>query len=697
MAEPPVAKRARAHALRASLPYISQRALADILAASRDGPLPVVSRTQLQLSRDEAAMIMTPYGPLHQTIKVPHETPGVAPLIVEIQHPFAMFYHSCRVSKSLSDLVRRVAIAHPPSPLSPWHLILYSDEVTPGNAMAYKNLRRTQAVYWTALEWGCAAIADEEAWFEFTVVKSTTVKTMLGGMSGLTCAAIKTFFAPDGLNFATGGITLLLFNSETITVWITFGIKVADESDLHSIYLCKGASGLKCCLFCSNVFNAKNERGLFEDGVRLLHTTSDVACIVLYTKASLAAIFERLERALTTMHPDDFKELETVLGWSYVKGGVMLDPYVRDIMHPTLFAIYDWMHGLFVNGVFNKTVGAFMRAVSRFGTKYATLYNYASLWNWPRRLKNGVGLDALTGARAKSSWEHASLRVSASEGRSLLPVIGQFARKGLLQHPNPEVQDHARCLVHLLEMYRYFEQAARCNVDVKAFQDAVVVFLTEFRLLYGEDAMIVKFHWLLHFPMFLKRHGSLPNCFCLERKHKVVKKFADNLKPRVDGSATVLRDVTAAHLHSITEADHFCTEPGLMQPTKNCEPNLRERLAVHFVGAASFSTSLSARINEWEVVGVGDVVLYKGDDNIANAGRLAFHVAVSYPGGAVDHISLVEAWSFVDHDHVSSRWRRGDRSNLAIVLTKAIVASVVWSQGSGDIVVLLHPPQLPLP
>ena len=49
----------------------------------------------------------------------------------------------------------------PCSPEDPWNLVFYADEITPGSALKADNLRKIQAVYWSFLEFGGAALAKE--------------------------------------------------------------------------------------------------------------------------------------------------------------------------------------------------------------------------------------------------------------------------------------------------------------------------------------------------------------------------------------------------------------------------------------------------------------------------------------------------------------------------------------------------------
>lgn len=154
-------KLARVQALRDNLPYVSHVALAAVLAEASREPLPTsVGRRQIREARDATTNHPTPYGPVHQVVHL--ETADGEPFACEMQHPFAMLYHSCARSRALSDLMKSVAARRPSTLASPWQLILYTDEVLPGNQLAYKHERKAWIVYWSILQFGMHVLCDEE-------------------------------------------------------------------------------------------------------------------------------------------------------------------------------------------------------------------------------------------------------------------------------------------------------------------------------------------------------------------------------------------------------------------------------------------------------------------------------------------------------------------------------------------------------
>ena len=156
-------KIARIQSLRSRLPYVSQSALSQILRFAAEEPEMMpgsCSRKDIRQARDDAVAELTPYGPLHQTLTLASSTGEATTL--EIQHPFAMLWYACAKSKSFSDLVVRTLASNPGTLTEPWSLVMYADEILPGNQLAYKNARKMWGIYWTMLNFGSAALSDED-------------------------------------------------------------------------------------------------------------------------------------------------------------------------------------------------------------------------------------------------------------------------------------------------------------------------------------------------------------------------------------------------------------------------------------------------------------------------------------------------------------------------------------------------------
>lgn len=141
--------------LRARIPFISHRALAAVLQIAKDETLPRIgSKKVISDSRDTRVSKRTPYGAIHQQIPL-----GSSGKTFEIQHPLAMLHEVCETSVAMSKLVEQLPESSPANPLA---LVFYTDEITPGNALSYKNQRKTWGFYWSIYEFGPAALSIED-------------------------------------------------------------------------------------------------------------------------------------------------------------------------------------------------------------------------------------------------------------------------------------------------------------------------------------------------------------------------------------------------------------------------------------------------------------------------------------------------------------------------------------------------------
>ena len=156
-------KCARVSKMQPTLPFVSGRALSALLTQLspqdlQPGRASDAVRHDLRRERDLLVKTSTPFGPIHQTITA-NTKDGTMP--IEVQHPLAMMHYVSARSSCLADLVADAAASNPPSHARPWHIVMYMDEVLPGNQLAHKAARKGWHWYWSIAELGPAALADE--------------------------------------------------------------------------------------------------------------------------------------------------------------------------------------------------------------------------------------------------------------------------------------------------------------------------------------------------------------------------------------------------------------------------------------------------------------------------------------------------------------------------------------------------------
>jgi len=237
--------------------------------------------------------------------------------------------------------------------------------------------------------------------------------------------------------------------------------------------------------------------------------------------------------------------------------------------------------------------------------------------------------------------------------------MAQYARGGMMRSADLLVRTHAHCFVLLFTIVHLIESSHRQEVDPVSLQSAVDDYLRLHKELYGVESMIIKFHWLHHFSTFLQRWGPLPSCWVLERKHRLPKKFANNVRnTQANYDASVLREVTCHHLGVFRAQPARTFLPGRLSKTK-------------------------ARINIYEIVCVGDVVIFARGGGELGAGSVA-----DFPS---ELTCTICTWTMLEKEACVSRWATHSPTRLAVALDAVKAACVYAGGGGGGVATVLHP------
>ena len=511
---------------------------------------------------------------------------------------------------------------------------------------------------------------------------------LAGGLSGLFVGMLLTFFGQTSHNMEKSGISLTLADGSHHLVFMRLACFVADEAALHYAYCNKGASGLKPCILCANVFHHNLRHEIVErdtTGLAQQHTTHDASKLRFHTPQSVARIVQMLSNSYGTLNKARFAELERRLGWNYTPHGVMWNPITRPLIDPSSTAAYDWMHVVFVSGIFGVNMGQVMWRLKDEGVTYAILHNYIQKFNWPAHVKSG-GIEACSPERAKSSWANVVFKCTASEGLSLAPVFGKFFSDFLHRDPPPSAMGKgiAANFLQLLHVVHLIKKSGSCNVSPRDLQDAIKDYLYGYGKLHGEETMIIKFHLLLHLPAHLKKYGFLPNCFVHERKHKCSKRFANNsVNTDANWESAVLREMTCHHLHALSEDEsRFCLVPALVG-ARSPPAKLLNALN-HQFGPGDYQVASSARLASYERISVGDVVFYGGNEENF-AGKIGMLVTAKVHGDDITAV-LMNGFNHVGKTRKGDEWQTTDM--MQICLLSAIKGTAIWAAVEGRVLTL---------
>ena len=235
-------KRRRVDKLKRAVPYVSASALEAILQNVRDEGLPERFDRKLQRElRNEVIEGDTIYGKSLCTVEVAAVDGGTKS--VSFIHPFAMLSMACKQSAPFAELLYDIVARH-----QRLRLCVYSDEVTPCNAVSHHNFRKSQIIYWSFLEFGAARLCStEELWFTMTAQRSDTVSTYAGGLGTLFKVALTSFFGHGTHTLHRSGVHLETPDGTAFRVFGDLAMILQDGSAHKYAFNMKGDAGIIAC------------------------------------------------------------------------------------------------------------------------------------------------------------------------------------------------------------------------------------------------------------------------------------------------------------------------------------------------------------------------------------------------------------------------------------------------------------------
>ena len=284
----------------------------------------------------------------------------------------------CRDSQKFNHVMKLAA-----GRANPLHLILYVDEVTPGNLLRPDHKRKFHAIYVSFVEIGQSVLCKEEIWLPLALLRSTIASQVRGGMSNCMRLLLRSIFLQPCRAFAVGfpvdleGPTLIR---------VTFGHFIADEAAIKSTWSFKGASGLRPCLRCKNIVSARSNLAHGDDYL-LDITASDPSKFDPTDDQYIWKLFDDLHQRAATSTRRDFEILERACGVTYNEHSLLGDVELRSFFWgPASSTTYDPMHNFLVNGTFNLEVHLLLSCCKQtLDLSFADINQYIeAAWCWPK-------------------------------------------------------------------------------------------------------------------------------------------------------------------------------------------------------------------------------------------------------------------------------------------------------------------------
>ena len=510
-------------------------------------------------------------------------------------------------------------------------LVLFSDEAQTGNVLGARQSRKCNLAFFAFLE--MPALHLDALWLPFAAMLASSVKqagatyvAVLRALLEATRREVEVGFPVD-----VAGEPKLLFIEKVILL--------GDHEGLRSLSGCKGASGFKPCLKCTNVL-AKGKTGpVGYVGI----ACADAARFSPQTDSGLR---ETLRYLKGCRNKKALQESETLLGWS--AAALAVSPLASTELEGWLCldALYfDQMHELWSNGVVAQELGLWYTALLGTGWDLGGLRRLEIGWKATETgaVKKAKNLAATCFADAM--WKPGQdYRGDASACLTALPLCVAFSLEMLLtyaamQRPIDSLRKLYACTSKIL--------AAKADVSqVKGLQARQAEHVRAFVLAYGEESVRPKLHYALHVPAQAARWGRVLDCFVGERKHR---RFKSEYGPRLRHVAQLPRSALLHQLQAELDTISFeeqWTGRLLGNPTQ-C-PLRAESLGLP--SSATFALGVEYH-----------AVAYRRGTYVVLSDSLAVRVA-----GAVE--ALQDLWLIVECLHPSSSaghvpwptWQRGD-------------------------------------
>ena len=411
------AKLQRLENLRRGSPFVSQSALESILDNVRKEGVPNQSSRKLIKKATKAALSEnTSYGPLllgqeaitKEGEKVKFEITNLATYLHLLYAQMGSFH----------QLLNKTHRDQPSSVDDCWSLMLYGDEIVPGNVLG-KAQRKGWSIFCSFLQFPLQALCNEKSWLTLCHVRSSLVNSLEGGIGQVMSIILQSIFVQQ--HFSPGLGVLLSSEAGNVGLFFKLGVFIQDGSSHKYCFSSKGDSGLKYCLLC-NVTASKVSDEEDPESAELSRALK-YNQLRVYSDEEILGTFDRLEQRKAVLSNADFGLWQKAVGVTYNTQMLLLNAELRaaSVLRPATQYCHDYMHGCLSNGTLGVSVFLLFSALP--GDAWALFHKCLECWNFPACLNCKHISDLFNEKSVKKYKKAAKFTCEASELLSLLPVL----------------------------------------------------------------------------------------------------------------------------------------------------------------------------------------------------------------------------------------------------------------------------------
>ena len=669
-------KLAKLQNFKASLPHHSQASLHAMVQEANKTGLPEVSsgkhqrqaRRELLASCDGGAL-----GPLIQSENA-QDAQG-KPVQVSFTNLLTYLVALFARGGSFHQLVKKQHQLHPSSPARPWQMILYLDELIPGNVLGRAE-RKSWAWYASFFEMG-PHLSSTDAWLTLAIVRSNVMSTLEAGVSQVTAMLLKNIFCRP-ISHPQGGL-LLKHHEGDIRLHFTLSSVLADGAAQKQVWGSKGDSGIKFCFLCANI----RASGTTEENMH--ENTRKYDQLVLTTNGQVLESYAQLHARKAICTKANFELWEKATGWTYSPLALMLDDQLKamKLLQPCSQFTHDYMHGV-LQGTGPIALFHFLCAMDTELQVWQFLEGYFKHWTFPKQWKSQHVGTYFSKKKMVSHKNNQKFSCQASELLAIFPVVRHFV--------------HAVCMPRglclpasqaFLAMAAVIDQVHDGNqagvISRNTLLLAIETSIEGFHTAFPAIPLIKKWHWQLHLPDAHARFGKLPGCFANERKHKPIGAMATLLHNLKNFEKNLLEQVLAQEMCTLDTPDLFQDGVFLVNPIKASKKTLQTLSSMLGEAMPHALTSQQASVNH-TACHKGDVVIYQAGSTLGIA-EVQLHLLLN---GVVT--TLVQPWQVKEWFPNQQYALCTIDTDPGFVTTASILTAVICHKGHPEAKVLLPYP-----
>ena len=678
------AKLQKLDAFKRKLPYISASALAAFLGDVKEsGPPELGNRKQIQEATAHA-LKSTAYGPM--VTQAPAKLSDGNTRDILYVNPLSLLAAAVEQGGSYTKLMLGALEEKGCSFEKPFHVLLYADEIVPGNALGHHVSRKVWCFYMSILEFGPLQLQKEQAWLTVMIQRTSIVNTLSAGVSQLYKILLRAIFLNPECQVSNG--LGLKMQDSLKHIFLQFGGILQDGGAHKNTWSVKGDGGTKFCPLCLNLVSSRSNL-VSQDGEAIL--TSDMhfsSNLVLASNSSIWKSIDTLAKKKNELTQHNFKLWEQAAGYNFEPQGLLFDKELREYVKPADHFLHDWMHCLLCNGIVATIMNLLLKDLEVAKLDFYDMFQkYLQFWSLPKSM-NASSLGSLFTAKKKKANKDANtFKASAGEFLGLYPILTYFLQKVLL--PSGTCPKQCMVFVELSNLLDLLQTIPLGKITAKQVEASVDALFKALEVAGWVCFFHAKFHWLVHFAGHLSNLQCLPSCFTHERKHKTVKRFLQTVTNTATYEKSVLGEVVAQDLFDIRQEGVFASQFAL-QNKGAASKKFTTFLSQHMAFDICY-TCATLLLHPTGKVSKTDFALYRDSNDMLGCGEVWLHCEVDGKLWTLLSVWKLESYS---SNTCSAIWAKTESTML--LDSQQILCPLTWQKhGHQKIVTLVQMPYRP--